>query len=95
LGDRLIASESLEGLACSAGVRGEAKRAARLFGAAEALREMVGYQQVPREGALREPYLKAAHASIEESAWEEAWQLGREMTFEDAVYYAVKHNDGR
>lgn len=95
LGDRLIASESLEGLACSAGVRGEAKRAARLFGAAETLREMVGYQQVPRESALREPYLKTAHASIEESAWEEAWQLGREMTFEDAVYYAMKHDDGR
>src|SRR5215203_392621 len=95
LGDRLIASESLEGLACSAGIRGEAKRAARLFGAAEAMREMVGYQQVPREGALREPYLKAAHAFIEESAWEEAWQLGRKMTFEDAVYYAVKHDEGR
>ena len=42
------------------GSRGEAERAARLFGAAGALREAVGYQQAPRERALREPYLAAA-----------------------------------
>ena len=49
LGDRLIASESMEGLACTAGTKGEAERAARLFGAAEALREAAGYRQAPRE----------------------------------------------
>jgi tetratricopeptide (TPR) repeat protein len=49
LGDKLIAAESLEGLACSA-ARGE-ERAARLFGAAETLREAVGYNQAPRESA--------------------------------------------
>jgi tetratricopeptide (TPR) repeat protein len=43
LGDKMVASESLEGLACVAGTRGEAEQAARLFGAAEALREAVGY----------------------------------------------------
>ena len=48
LGDKLIAAESLEGLACSA-ARGEEERAARLFGAAETLREAVGYNQAPRE----------------------------------------------
>jgi hypothetical protein len=49
LGDKLIAAESLEGLACSA-ARGE-ERAARLFGAAETLREAVAYNQAPRESA--------------------------------------------
>ena len=39
LGDKMVASESLDGLACVAGAEGEAERAARLFGAAEALRE--------------------------------------------------------
>ncbi len=34
LGDKLIGSESIEGLACSAAARGEAERAAILFGAA-------------------------------------------------------------
>lgn len=93
LGDKYIASESLEGLACSAGAGGETERAAKLFGAAEALREMVGYQQVPRERALREPYLTAARASTEEMAWEEAWELGREMTFEEAVIYALEEGN--
>ena len=41
LGDKMIASESLEGLACIAGAQGQALRAARLFGAAQALSEAV------------------------------------------------------
>ena len=35
LGDKLIASESLEGLACIAAAEGATERAARLFGAAK------------------------------------------------------------
>src|SRR3712207_7937329 len=57
LGDKMIASESLEGMACVAGTRGASERAAKLFGAGEALREAVGYQNTPEEEALREPYL--------------------------------------
>jgi hypothetical protein len=89
LGDKLIAAESLEGLACSA-ARGEEERAARLFGAAETLREAVGYNQAPRESALREPFLGAARSRLEEATWEAAWAQGRAMTFEDAIAYALK-----
>ena len=92
LGDRYIGSESLEGLACSAASRREGERAARLFGAAWALREAVGYRVVPRERALREPYLAAARDSTEETEWEEAWEEGRKMTFEEAVSYALKES---
>src|SRR5215217_4087702 len=63
LGDTLVAAEALDGLACSASARGQAERVAKLFGSAEALRQAVGYQQEPRELALREPYLQPpAHA---------------------------------
>ena len=65
----MVASESLDGLACVTGARGEAERAARLFGAAETLREAVGYQQAPREFALREPYLLAARSRLDEVSW--------------------------
>ena len=59
----------------------------------EALREAVGYQQAPRERALREPYLAAAaRDSTEETEWEEAWEEGRKMTFEEAVSYALKES---
>jgi len=77
-------------LACTAGTRGEAERAARLFGVAEALRESAGYRQGPRESAIREPYLTAARASIEKTAWEEAWEEGQKMKFEEAVSYALE-----
>ena len=89
LGDKLIAAEYLEGLACSA-ARGEEERAARLFGAAETLREAVGYNQAPRESALREPFLGAARSRLEEATWEAAWAQGRAMTFEDAIAYALE-----
>ena len=49
LGDKLVAVESLEGLACAAEARDETERSARLFGAAEALRETLGVPQLPAE----------------------------------------------
>jgi hypothetical protein len=69
--------------------RGE-ERAARLFGAAGALREAVGYHQAPRERALREPFLGAARSRLEEAKWEAALAAGRAMTFDDAAAYALE-----
>ena len=93
LGDKYVASESLEGLACIAVTNGEAERAATLFGAAEALREAVGYHQVPRERALREPYLASASSQLGEAAWEQALAEGREMSLENAVEYTFSRED--
>jgi predicted ATPase/class 3 adenylate cyclase len=90
LGDKLVAAEALEGLACSASARGEAERVARLFGAAEALREAVGYRQEPREHALREPYLVAARSRLSEARWHAAWAEGRRLGFEEAIAYALE-----
>ena len=92
LGDKLVGSESIEGLACVAGAGGQAERAARLFGAAEALREAAGYQLGTRARSLREPYLAAARHQMDETAWATAWGNGRSMAFEDAVAYAL-HED--
>jgi predicted ATPase/class 3 adenylate cyclase len=90
LGDKLVAAEALEGLACSASARGEAERVARLFGAAEALREAVGYRQEPREHALREPYLVAARPRLSKARWDAAWAEGRQLGFEEAIAYALE-----
>jgi hypothetical protein len=89
LGDRMIASESLEGMACISAVDGEAERSAKLFGAAEALREAVGYQHLPEEDAWREPYIGAVRSQLDEASSEEAWAEGRAMSFEEAVSYAM------
>ena len=90
LGDKLVAAEALEGLACSASARGEAERVARLFGAAEAQRDAVGYRQEPREHALREPYLAAARPRLSEARWDAAWAEGRRLGFEEAIAYALE-----
>jgi predicted ATPase/class 3 adenylate cyclase len=90
LGDKLVAAEALEGLACSASARGEAERVARLFGAAETLREAVGYRQEPREHALRKPYLAAARPRLSEAKWQAAWAEGRRLGFEEAIAYALE-----
>ena len=93
LSDKLIASESLEGLACLVGVRGEAGRVARLFGAADTLREAVGFHQSPAERALREPYLVVARVRLAQGAWEAAFAEGRAMTFEEATEFALSEEE--
>ena len=98
LADRMIAAESLEGLACVAGAEGEAERAARLFGAAEALREpvreAVGYRHRPEEAAWREPYLGAARSLLGETVWEEVLSRGRSMDLQEAIDFALFPADG-
>jgi hypothetical protein len=94
LGDRLTASESIEGFACAAGAGGAAERAARLFGAAEGLREAAGNQQATRAHSLREPYLAAARALVSEAAWSAAWEEGRSMEFDEAIVYALEDHRG-
>jgi DNA-binding CsgD family transcriptional regulator len=92
LGDKMIASESLEGMACiSASDGGE--RAAKMFGAAQALCEAVGYHHTPEEAALREPYLATTRSRLGEAAWEEALAQGRAMRLEEAIEYALSEEE--
>jgi DNA-binding CsgD family transcriptional regulator len=89
LGDKLIAAESIEGLACAAGTRGEAERAAKLFGAARTLQEAVGYHHTPKESALREPYRVAVRSRLDEVVWQAAFAEGQVMTLEEATKYGL------
>jgi len=97
LGDKMIATESLEGMACISGVEGEASRVARLFGAAEGLRETlreaVAYQHSPEEEAWREPYRATARSQLGEAAWEEALAKGHSMGLEEAIEYALSKEE--
>ena len=93
LGDKACASESLDGLACVAGAGGEAPRAARLFGAADALRETLGeavaFHHTPEELSWREPHRATARSRLGEQAWEETLEKGRAMGLEEAIEYAL------
>jgi ATP/maltotriose-dependent transcriptional regulator MalT len=89
LDDKATIVTSLEGLACVAGANGEALRAARLFGAAEALMEATGFRGVPQESAMLEPYRASARSRLGEAGWDEALAEGRRMSMEAAIGYAL------
>jgi predicted ATPase/DNA-binding SARP family transcriptional activator/DNA-binding CsgD family transcriptional regulator len=88
-GDRQHIADCLEIMAGGAGVRGRAHRAARLWGAAEALREEIGVPLQPENLQLLEPYIAAARRSLGEVAWQAALAEGRAMTPERAIGYAL------
>ena len=71
------------------GQRGFVGRAARLWGAAEALREASGFSQPTDDKRVLEPFLKAARSRLDEAAFQAAWEEGRAMTEEQAVEYAL------
>jgi predicted ATPase/DNA-binding NarL/FixJ family response regulator len=93
LGDKMVASDSLEGMACFSAAQGEALRAARLFGAAQALRETlreaVAFQLTSEEAAWREPYRATTRSQLGKAAWEEVLAQGWEIGLEEAIEYAL------
>ena len=88
LGNKLVAAESLQGLACVAGMRDDMERSARQFGAADALFRARNISHLPAERKLRAPYLEDALKPPNRAAWEE----GSKSTFEEAVEYALSGN---
>jgi DNA-binding CsgD family transcriptional regulator/tetratricopeptide (TPR) repeat protein len=83
----------LEALACTAGAKGEAQKAARLIGAAEALRETMGVGPWAALRALEEPYLVGARSQLKEGVWAAAWEEGWAMSMERAIEYALSEDD--
>jgi predicted ATPase/DNA-binding SARP family transcriptional activator/DNA-binding CsgD family transcriptional regulator len=94
VGANLQTIEALEGMASLAGAIGEAARAARLWGAAEAAREGASVALPAAEGALlHEPHLASARSRLGEAAWEEALAEGRAMSLEEAAEFALSKED--
>ncbi|HEX2742445.1 MAG TPA: BTAD domain-containing putative transcriptional regulator [Rubrobacter sp.] len=83
----------LEAMASLAGALGEASRTARLWGAAEAARELTDIALPPGDRALHEPYLADARLRLGEAAWEEALSEGRAMTTDQATDYAFSKEE--
>jgi tetratricopeptide (TPR) repeat protein len=94
--DRANVAYCLEGLATVAGAQGKAERSARLFGAAEGLLEVLGapvYTYYKPDPSLYERTVYATRSRLGEAAFGEARERGREMDFEQAVEYALAHDD--
>jgi predicted ATPase/DNA-binding SARP family transcriptional activator/DNA-binding CsgD family transcriptional regulator len=76
-------------MASAAGAQGSAKRAARLCGAAEALREEIGVTLQAEVRMVLDPYLATARSSLGEVAWRTTLVEGRAMTPEQAIEYSL------
>jgi predicted ATPase/DNA-binding SARP family transcriptional activator len=90
LGEKWRIAGCLEGLAAVAAIEGHPERAARLFGAAEALREAVGVPLPPAAGEERGPNTVSARQALGHAALAAAWVEGRAMILEAAIAYALE-----
>ena len=78
-------ADSLEGLAALEVGQGEPRHAARLWGAAEVLREVMGTPLHPVYRANYEQLMAQARATLGEQAFRTTWAEGRSMTPEQAL----------
>jgi predicted ATPase/class 3 adenylate cyclase len=95
VGDKDLIADCLRRLAMMAAAQEEAERAARLWGAVEALREDIDAPMLAVERPLQEPYLAASRSRLDKAAWEAAWEEGRSMTPEEAAAYALENIEDR
>jgi predicted ATPase/class 3 adenylate cyclase len=90
LGHRLGIVKDLEGLAALAVAQAQPERAARLLGAAEALREVIGAPLPPADRAGHDRSVPAVRTALGEQAFATAWAEGRAMSLDEAVAFALE-----
>ena len=89
LEDKRIVAELIEGIAGVAGAYGEAVRAARLYGAAEALREAIGVPVPAADRPRYERHMAVASSLIDGEVWSEEWAKGKTMELRQAIEYTL------
>jgi predicted ATPase len=91
LGHRAAVAHQLESFAFIAKAREDGRRAARLYGAAEALRERIGIAMTPLEQSEYDLEVARLKAGMDETDFASAWKDGRGMTLEQAVGFALEN----
>jgi predicted ATPase/class 3 adenylate cyclase len=90
LGHRAAVAHQLESFAFVAQAREDRFKAARLYGAAEALRERIGIAMTPMEQSEYDVEIARLRAAMAEKDFADAWKDGRAMTLEQAVALALE-----
>jgi predicted ATPase/class 3 adenylate cyclase/Tfp pilus assembly protein PilF len=88
-----VGQSALEGLACVAGAKEDSERAARLWGAAQALHETKGISRDTDFLAEADARISDVRLGMGEEVWEEAQHKGRTMTLDGAVSYALEEEE--
>ena len=86
----LFMARSMEMVASCLALHGDAAGAARIHGAAAALRETIGARMWQLDAILHEPIIAAARAAIGDSAFDAAQQSGRAIGLDAAIDFALR-----
>jgi tetratricopeptide (TPR) repeat protein len=89
VGDRSGIADSLGGIGGAAAMAGQLLRAARLFGASDALLDTIGQVRDVAYAAVYERFVAAVRAQLDEATFAAAYAAGRAMTPEQAIAYAL------
>jgi len=89
LGNRPAVAHQLECFAMIAVVEEEPQRAAKLFGAADAIREATGHKPTNEEQAEEAQSITRLHTMLSELEFKTLWAEGKSMTMEYAVQLAL------
>lgn len=89
LGNRSAVAHELECFGFIASAGGQPGRAARLFGAAEGLREMCQSPMTDEERVEYDQWMEGLRGNLAEADYKAAWEQGRGMTMEQAVHFAL------
>jgi predicted ATPase/DNA-binding SARP family transcriptional activator len=90
MGNKRDIPECLENLAIVAHQQGREERAARLFGAAEALRKAFDVLMPSGSARRYERYVNAVRAGLDERVFDQVWREGRMTPLDQAVAYALE-----
>ena len=88
-GDLFVITTALEDFGNLAVAQAQPALAARLLGAAEALREAISAPLTPDSRVEYDQSVDAIRSQVDEMTFSQAWDEGREMTLEQAVEYAL------
>jgi predicted ATPase/class 3 adenylate cyclase len=90
IGDQRGIAAALDSFASLAIREQEPERSARLWGAASALREVLGSPLSPKERAKQQQEAASARQILGDAVFAAAWEEGRLMTSEQAAAYALE-----
>jgi predicted ATPase len=89
LGHKVLNSYSLDGFAALAAECGETELGAQLAGAAEQLREQIGYEIEPSDRNFRDAYISELKTKMDGEDFKNAYEQGRKMKPEEAIKLAL------
>ena len=90
LGQRQEITGALEGLARAAQAEERLPQAARLYGAAQGLRDALSSPLAPNEQPQHETLLAALKQSLGPTAFQSAWDAGHVLSWEQAAAEALR-----